>query len=129
MKAVLSSQPVYFLTAPKVPKESLEVLHKQRKRFLWVGCVNLTGGKCKVKWTRTCSPIANGGIGALDLEEFICAFHVRWLWQGWKTPRKPWTGHVMPCIEKDKKLFAAATTISVGDGSVAPLLGLALVAR
>jgi len=44
-KSVLSSQPVYLLTALKATKEVLEDLDKIRKRFLWAGGTELTGEK------------------------------------------------------------------------------------
>ena len=44
-KSVLSSQPVYLLTALKATKEVLDDLDKIRKRFLWAGGTELTGGK------------------------------------------------------------------------------------
>nr|AAL58152.1 hypothetical protein [Oryza sativa Japonica Group]AAL79345.1 Putative reverse transcriptase [Oryza sativa]AAP53273.1 hypothetical protein LOC_Os10g21410 [Oryza sativa Japonica Group] len=48
VKSVLSAQPIYLLTtALKVTKESLEQLDKQRRRFLWAGTGDITGGKCK----------------------------------------------------------------------------------
>jgi len=43
-KSVLSSQPVYLLTAQKATKEVLQDLDKIRKRFLWAGGNELTGG-------------------------------------------------------------------------------------
>nr|ABA94305.1 retrotransposon protein, putative, LINE subclass [Oryza sativa Japonica Group] len=48
VKSVLSAQPIYLLTALKVTKESLEQLDKQRRRFLWAGTGDITGGKCKI---------------------------------------------------------------------------------
>jgi hypothetical protein len=52
-KSVLSSQPVYFLAVLRPNKELLEDLdNKLRRRFLWAGDKQLTGGKCKVNWTR-----------------------------------------------------------------------------
>jgi len=55
-KSVLSSQPVYLLTALKATKEVLGDLDKIRKRFLWAGGDELTGrGEFR-------------GLGVLDLE-------------------------------------------------------------
>ena len=55
VKSALTSQPIYLLTAHKVSKESLEVLHKQRKQFLWAITDDIIGGKCNVNWTiRAC---------------------------------------------------------------------------
>ena len=49
-KTVLSSQPVYLLTALTATNEVLESVDKIRRRFLWAGDENLTSGKCKVNW-------------------------------------------------------------------------------
>lgn len=68
VKSMLSSQPVYLLTSIKVTKESLEVLDKQRKSFLWVGMGNITGGKCK----------SNGKEHAC--QQPMVAFHYHWGW-------------------------------------------------
>lgn len=65
-KSVVSSQPVYMLTALKPPKEVIEDIDKYRKCFLWAGDKELTGGKCKVNWTRTTLAKENGGLGVLD---------------------------------------------------------------
>lgn len=43
VKSVLTSQPIYLLTALKITKESLEQIDKQRRRFLWAGTVGITG--------------------------------------------------------------------------------------
>jgi hypothetical protein len=48
VKMVLSSLPVYLLTAIKVPKRFYKELDKLRRRFLWAGNQELHDGKCKV---------------------------------------------------------------------------------
>ena len=50
VKAVLTSQVVYFLTALRGPKKTLKDIDRQRMKFLWAGAEALTGGKCKVNW-------------------------------------------------------------------------------
>ena len=87
-KSVLTSQPVYLLTVIKTAKEFLDDLDKMCKGFLWAGDGALTGGKCKVNWTRTCLPKVNGGLGVLDLERFARALRLRWLWQEWTATQK-----------------------------------------
>jgi hypothetical protein len=73
VKSVLTSQPVFLLTGLKASNESLEIIDKQRRKFLWAGGEALTGGKCKINWARTCLPTALGGLGILNLEEFARA--------------------------------------------------------
>jgi hypothetical protein len=48
VRSVLSSLPVYLLTIVKAPKNFLKEIDKTRRRFLWAGDKELTGGKCKV---------------------------------------------------------------------------------
>jgi hypothetical protein len=62
-KVVLSSQPVYLLTVIKPPKKVLQEVYRIRRRFLWAGDNAISGGKCKVKWTKTTSPKEFGGLG------------------------------------------------------------------
>jgi hypothetical protein len=115
-KAVLSSQPVYLLTAIRTAKVTLEDLDKLRKRFHWAGDAALTGGKCKVNWIHTCLPKENGGLCVLHLERFARALQLRWLWHEWVSPQKAWVGTETPCDTTDRLLFAACTQITIDNG-------------
>lgn len=42
---------------------------------------------------------------------------MRWLWNEWRDPSKPWVGLETPCDGVDRDLFAASTKITVGDGN------------
>ena len=87
--------------ALKAPKKVLEELDKLRKRFLWAGDNELTGGRCKVNWIRSCMPKENGGLGVLNLEKFARALRLRWLWHEWSVTEKPWAGTEVPCDDTD----------------------------
>jgi mannosylglycoprotein endo-beta-mannosidase len=115
-KSVLSSQPVYLLLVIKPPKEVLDDIDKLRRRFLWVGDKALSGGKCKVNWTKTSLPKKFSGLDILNLHRFASALRLRWLWHEWTSPDKAWVGTEVPCTEQDRLLFAACTTITLGDG-------------
>ncbi|WVZ86569.1 hypothetical protein U9M48_033328, partial [Paspalum notatum var. saurae] len=117
VKYVLSSQPVHTLSVVNVPKEVLEEFDKVRKRFLWAGNENLTGGKCKVNWPTVSRPQDLGGLGVLDIHRFARALRLRWLWRQWEDPNAPWAGLEIPCNDTDRLLFAAATRIEIGDGA------------
>jgi len=116
VKAVLSSQPIYFLTALRASDEVFEEIHSRRKRFLCAGLERILGGKCKVN-SRRCNRLTKqGGLGILDLRKFARAQRIRWLWHYWKSDNKPWVGTEIP-YEIDRQLFNASTTITIGDGS------------
>ncbi|XP_040384518.1 uncharacterized protein LOC107305206 [Oryza brachyantha] len=117
VKSVLTAQPIYLLAALKITKESLNQIDAKRRRFLWAGTGDITGGKCKVNWERTCMPIKQGGLGMLNLEKFTRALRLRWLWHEWSDPAKPWVGMDTPCDEMDRALFEAVSKITIGDGN------------
>jgi len=50
------------------------------------------------------------------LGKFSRALRLRWLWKQCKTEGGQWLHSEAPCTTKDKQLFAAATTITVGNG-------------
>jgi hypothetical protein len=117
VKAVLTSQVVYFLTSLRAPKETLKDIDPQRKKFLWVGAEAITGGKCKVNWPRSAGPKYSGGLGILHLGKFARALRLRWLWRGWSTNiDRPWDGEETPCNKVDMLLFVASTRLTIGDG-------------
>lgn len=74
------------------------------------------GGKCKVNWTKVCSPIWYGCLGVPNLEKNARALRLRWLCFEWRTLEKPWIGSKTPCDDLDKDLSAASTRIQIGDG-------------
>jgi hypothetical protein len=74
---------VYPLTVVKAPKNFLKELDKLRRRFLWAGDQDLSGGKCKVAWVKVCLPPSNGGAGIIELDNFSRALRLRWLWYSW----------------------------------------------
>lgn len=84
--------------------------------MLWACNTSVSGGKCKVCWTKVCRPKNLGGLGILDLDKFARALRLRWLWLEWVAPEKPWVGLETPNDETDRTLFNAATKVSIGDG-------------
>jgi hypothetical protein len=116
VKAVLTSVVIYFITVLEVPMEVLMKIDSIRRAYLWAACDKVTGGKCKVNWELVCKPTEYGGLGILNLSKFASALRLRWLWNEWNDNPKPWVGLGTPCSTLDKDLFAAATTVNVGDG-------------
>lgn len=80
VRSVLTAIPIYLLTSLRVPKQLLEDLDKARRRFLWAGDKEISGGKCKVGWPFVAKPVNFGGLGILDLTRFSRAMRLRWLW-------------------------------------------------
>lgn len=119
VRSVLSTLPVYLLTVIKALKNFLKELDKLRRRFLWAGESQLTGGKCKVSWIKVCSPTPNGGLAIIDLEKFSRALRLRWMWYSWEKREKPWKGMELPLDRDDIALFNAATRVELGNGDKA----------
>ena len=77
VKSVLTSQVVYFLTALRAPKATLQDIDAKRKQFLWAGTEKITGAKCKVNWTQAARSKKNGGLGILHLGKFTRALRAQ----------------------------------------------------
>jgi hypothetical protein len=119
VRSVLSSVPVYLLTVIKPPKKFIKELDKLRRRFLWAGDGDLTGGKCKVAWPKVCTPQPYGGLGIKDLDHFSQSLRLRWLWFSWDSTSRAWEGLQLPITEDDRAVFNAATVVQLGDGKKA----------
>lgn len=119
VRSVLSAIPIYMLTTIKVPKQFTKELDKVRRRFLWVGDGEITGGKCKVAWPLVARPVNVGGLGILDMETFSRALRLRWLWLEWSNIQRPWAGTQLPIDDTDLALFNASTRVTVNNGAKA----------
>ena len=86
VKTVLSSQPIYHMTAFPEQKWLIRKIDRLRRSFLWRGETpdKVYGGYSIINWPTTCRPKAKGGLGVLDLERFTRALRLRWLWYQWK---------------------------------------------
>jgi hypothetical protein len=82
VKTVLSSQPIYHMTAFPEQKWLIRKIDRLRRSFLWRGETpdKVYGGHSLVNWPTTCLPKIKGGLGVLDLERFARALRLRWLW-------------------------------------------------
>jgi hypothetical protein len=116
--SVISTLPIFAMTALKLPPKFLKEFDKIRRNFVWdIEDDTNVGGKCKVRWKSVCSPLDVGGLGVPNLEYFGRALRLRWLWHEWSLPPRPWVGMVTPCDVHDLELFHEATRVSLGDGS------------
>lgn len=119
VRAVLTAIPTFAMTVLLMPKNFFKEIDKVRRRFLWAQEEELSGGKCKVNWTKVCSQLDREGLGVLNPERFDRALRQRWLWLSWKHPDRPWAGMEAPCSESDRLFFSAATSVTVGNGRTA----------
>lgn len=79
VKSVLMSIPVYFLTVLIAPKGIVRALDRSRRRFLWTGQEDISGGKCK-SCLEVCRPTQLWGLSLLNLQKFASALKLRWPW-------------------------------------------------
>lgn len=115
VRSVITSQSVYLMTVVKPPKKFIREIDKLRRRFLWAGDGELTGGKCKVAWPIVCLPTENGGLRIKDLDCFSKALRLRWMWYAWDTKERPWKDLQLPIDVDDLTLFNTATRVQVGN--------------
>jgi hypothetical protein len=119
LNSVLSSLPVYLMTINDMPAWVRKEFDRRRRAWLWAGDTTCSGGKCRVSWKQVCRPKDLGGLGVHCIKAFGSALRLRWMWQKWKNPNKPWAHMKIPASNKDRALFAAATQITLGAGSKA----------
>ncbi|GKV00002.1 hypothetical protein SLEP1_g12766 [Rubroshorea leprosula] len=78
INSVLSSLPVFQMSAYLLPKGILYTLDKIRRNFLWGG--EGEGKKINwVCWERVCRAKEEGGLGVKDLQKFNVALMGKWL--------------------------------------------------
>ena len=117
VRCMLSAMPTFTLTVLHVQQKILKEIDKCRCRFLWCQDDEISGASCKVNWPAVCAPTEQGGLGIPDLQHFRRALRLRWLWIAWHHPERPWVGTELPCDGADKALFAASTSVAIGDGA------------
>ncbi|CAM0911912.1 unnamed protein product [Alopecurus aequalis] len=94
-------------------------IDRLRRAWLWRGEESCHGGHCKVAWSRICRPQELGGLGIVDLERFGSALRLKWLWAERTVLTKPWSGMPVPCSLADRRMFAVASLVRLGDGRTA----------
>ena len=119
VRCVLSAMPTFAFTALRIPKKFIKEIDKSRRRFLWAGDEEISGGKCKVRWASVTKPEQLGGLGIPDLSRFAQALRMRWLWLSWKQPTRPWVSTETPCDAADRALFAAFMVVTIMNGATA----------
>lgn len=67
VNAVLSSLPVYYMSAMLLPKTVTEAIDSRRRSFLWTGEEKCHGSQCLVAWEKIGQDKMNGGLGVKNL--------------------------------------------------------------
>lgn len=119
VNSVITAMATYFLTIFTANVWAEKRLNKIRRNFQWNADEEGNGGKCLVNWKAICAPKHYGGLDIKDIGSFGRSLRLRWLWYEWQVEDKPWKGTAVPCDTIDRQLFAACTTITIGDGSIA----------
>lgn len=118
INSVLTATITYFLTSFSPNGWFTKKFDKLRRNFLWNTDEEAHGGKCLVNWKRICAPLSVGGLGIKEINAFGRVLRLRWPWYEWDNLDRPWKGTPVPCNQSDLNLFAACTSISLGDGNL-----------
>ena len=68
-----------------------------------------------VNWRAVCRPRELGGLGITNIEAQSTTLRMRWLWQTWTEPEKPWLGLPLPTDERVRALFNASVKFHLGN--------------
>ena len=116
VKQVLSAMVVFQMIALAQPIWLHKLIDKIRRGFLWECKGVAVGGKCLVSWKLVCRPKMYGGLGISNLQAQGMALRLRWLWQSWNEPDKPWACLPMTVDKKLNDLFNASVKFVLGNG-------------
>jgi hypothetical protein len=119
IRAVLAAIPLHQLMVLGLNKKTLKQVNKILRGFLWLGKAEANGGNCHVNWARVCRPLNLGGLGIPDLARTATSLRVRWLWRMRTDPLRPWRGLDMQFSKAELDIFAASTSMVVGNGESA----------
>lgn len=116
VKQVLSAMLVFQTIALAQPIWLHKFVDKIRRGFLWECKEVVVGGKCLVSWKLVCRLKMYWGLGISNLQAQGMALRLRWLWQSWNEPDKPWACLPMTVDKKLNDLFNASVKFVLGNG-------------
>jgi hypothetical protein len=119
IRAVLAAIPLHQLMVLSLDKKTLKQVNKVLRGFLWAGRADANGGHCHVNWSRVCRPLRLGGLGIPDLARTAISLKVRWIWRMHTDPMRPWRGLDLQFSKVERDVFAAYTSMVVGNGESA----------
>lgn len=78
IKSLLSSFPIYTLASTIILKTVIRQLERLMSNFLW----NVHGASCTqwIRWSEICTPISEGGLGVLGLEQVKALLQAKLMW-------------------------------------------------
>lgn len=117
VKHVLSAMVVFQMISIDQPGWLLKGVDKLRRGFLWEKKEKASGGKCLVNWSAVCRPLEFGGLGIHNLQMQGTALRMRWLWQLWTDPTKPWKNLPLPIDRMTREMFNASVIFQLGNGA------------
>lgn len=89
MNSVLSSIPIYFMSAFLLPKWVLSRIDKIGRKYLW-GNSETTKGISLLNWYEVCLSKKNGGMGGANLHIRNWSLLLRWWWRLYRLPNSLW---------------------------------------
>ncbi|XP_051219522.1 uncharacterized protein [Lolium perenne] len=119
IRAALAAIPLHQLMVLGLNKKRLKQVNKILRGFLWVGRAEANGGNNHMNWARVCRPLNLGGLRIPDLARMATSLRVRWLLRMRTDPPRPWRGLDMQFSKAELDIFAASTSMVVGNGESA----------
>jgi hypothetical protein len=84
LNSVLTTLPIYYMSAFLLPKWIIIKIDRVRRRFIWQGNKEAQGQKrpvCLANWTLITTSKELGGLGVKDLVCMNQALLLKWMWQ------------------------------------------------
>ncbi|KAJ4769324.1 RNA-directed DNA polymerase (reverse transcriptase)-related family protein [Rhynchospora pubera] len=90
VSSVLTSIPIFLMSAFKLPSWVVKAIDKLRRNFLWGRSTGSTSGIPLLAWDRVCLPKHLGGMGVLNLRILNLSLLLKWLWRLFEVPNSQW---------------------------------------
>ncbi len=108
--AVLTSIPVFFYSAFRLPVWVTNAIDKIRRGFFWKGHVLVNDFHCLVNWGQVCRPRNRGGLGIKKLTAINSALLMKGLWNFYFGPTRPWARILCSLHYKRRPISAVGPT-------------------
>ncbi len=109
VNAVLSSVPVFFCSAFRLPVWVAKAIDKIRRGFFWKGKPNVSGFYCLVNWHQACRPRELGGLGIRNIKSLNSSLLMKNLWTFNTDRQAPWVRLLLLLYYKRRTPCAGGT--------------------